>query len=227
MVHHVKELHFNARVSRPNEHFARLLHEQFGGPNRELKAALQYFVQAIGCRKEAPDKYDMLMDIATEEFGHLEIVGATIQMLLKGVNGDFKNAVDESDLTAMLYGSTARDNYIHEAMENPQFFISSSETPLLNNSKENPLNAAYIMGMGNLTADLRLNLNAETSAKRVYENLIKFTDDIYVKESLQFLMTREMIHFQRFQAALNSPLPDEEWPSMRIRYNMFGKLMSC
>ena len=30
------------------------------------------------------------MDIAVEEFSHLEIVGATIQMLLKGVNGELE-----------------------------------------------------------------------------------------------------------------------------------------
>ena len=36
------------------------------------------------------------MDIATEEFSHLEIVGATIQMLLQGVNGDLKNAAENS-----------------------------------------------------------------------------------------------------------------------------------
>jgi Mn-containing catalase len=41
---------------------------------------MQYFVQAFGYRRSYPDKYDMLMDIATEEFSHLEIVAATITM---------------------------------------------------------------------------------------------------------------------------------------------------
>lgn len=96
--------------------FAKLLLEQFGGPNGDLKAAMQYFVQAFGCRKPHPDVYDMLMDIATEEFSHLEIVGAPIQMLLTGVNSELKNAADESDLTKMLDGKAAKENYIHEAM---------------------------------------------------------------------------------------------------------------
>ena len=38
----------------------------------------------------------MLMDIATEEFSHLEIVGATITMLLDGVNGELKDAADRA-----------------------------------------------------------------------------------------------------------------------------------
>ena len=88
MFYHVKELQFNARVSKPDPAFASLLLEQFGGANGELKAALQYFTQAFANKKVHPDKYDLLMDIATEEFSHLEIVGATIQMLLKGVHGE-------------------------------------------------------------------------------------------------------------------------------------------
>lgn len=208
MFHHVKELQFNARVSKPDVRFAKLLLEQFGGPNGELKAAMQYFVQAFGCRKAYPDKYDMLMDIATEEFSHLEIVGATIQMLLTGVNGELKNAADESDLTKMLDGKAAKENYIHEAMINPQFFIVSGGTPTLTDSVGNPWSATYIMGMGDLTADLRLNIGAETSAKMVYENLMKFTDDVYVKESLRYLMTREVAHFQMFQSALDSIQPN-------------------
>jgi Mn-containing catalase len=208
MFHHVKELQFNARVSKPDVRFAKLLLEQFGGPNGELKAAMQYFVQAFGCRKAAPDKYDMLMDIATEEFSHLEIVGATIQMLLTGVNGELKNAADESDLTKMLDGTAAKETYIHDAMINPHFFIVSGGTPTLTDSVGNPWSANYIMGMGDLTADLRLNIGAETSAKMVYENLMKFTDDVYVKESLRFLMTREVAHFQMFQAALETIQPN-------------------
>ncbi|MCA1801675.1 MAG: manganese catalase family protein [Rhodothermaceae bacterium] len=208
MFHHVKELQFNARVSEPDVRFAKLLLEQFGGPNGELKAAMQYFVQAFGCRKAYPAEYDMLMDIATEEFSHLEIVGATIQMLLTGVNGELKNAADESDLTKMLDGKAAKENYIHDAMINPHFFLVSGGTPTLTDSVGNPWSASYIMGMGDLTADLRLNIGAETSAKMVYENLMKFTDDVLVKESLRFLMTREVAHFQMFQAALDGIQPN-------------------
>lgn len=102
MFYHVKDLQFKARVSKPDPRFARLLLEQFGGPNGELKAAMQYFVQAFCCKKPYPDKYDMLMDIATEELSHLEIVGATIQMLLGPVNGKMKDVVENLDVTKMM-----------------------------------------------------------------------------------------------------------------------------
>lgn len=208
MFHHVKELQFKARVSKPDPRFARLLLEQFGGPNGELKAAMQYFVQAFGCRKPHPDKYDMLMDIATEEFSHLEIVGATIQMLLTGVNGELKNAADESDLNKLLDGSAAKETYINDALVDPHFFLVSGGTPALTDSNGNPWSSTYIMGMGDITVDMRCNIAAEATAKLVYENLMKFTDDEYVKETLRFLMTREVAHLQMFQAALDSVQPN-------------------
>lgn len=208
MFYHVKELQFNARVSKPDVGFARLLLEQFGGGNGELKAAMQYFVQAFGCKKPHPDQYDLLMDIATEEFSHLEIVGATIQMLLTGVNGELKNAADESDLTKMLDGADFKEDYIHQALTNPHFFLLSGGGPMVTDSQGIPWNGSFVNAMGDLTVDLRSNIAAETRAKMVYENLMKFTDDVMVKESLRFLMTREVAHFQMFQAALETIQPN-------------------
>jgi Mn-containing catalase len=208
MFYHVKELQFNARVSRPDPRFAKLLLEQFGGGNGELKAAMQYFVQGFGCKKTYPDKYDLLLDIATEEFSHLEIVGATIQMLLTGVNGELKNAADESDLTKMLDGKAAKEDYIHQAIMNPYFFVLSGGGPTVTDSQGIPWSGAYVNSNGDLTVDMRSNMAAESRAKIVYEYLMKFTDDPLVKESLRFLMTREVAHFQMFEAALDSIQPN-------------------
>lgn len=208
MFYHVKELQFNAKVSQPDVRFAKLLLEQFGGGNGELKAAMQYFIQAFAARKPYPDKYDLLMDIATEEFSHLEIVGATIQMLLTGVNGELKNAADESDLTKMLDGKTAKQDYIHQAIINPHFFVLSGGGPMLTDSQGIPWTGSYINANGDLTVDLRSNIAAESRAKMVYEYLLGFTDDPLVKESLRFLMTREVAHFQMFEAALESIQPN-------------------
>ncbi len=210
MFYHVKDLQFNARVSRPDPAFATLLLEQFGGANGELAAALRYFGQAFGAKNPYPDKYDLLMDIATEEFSHLEVVGATIQMLLQGVNGDLKNAAEQSEIMQLLNGKAAKENIIHKAMVAPQFLVSSGGGPAYTNSQGVPWTAAYINGdvNGELTADLRSDIAAESRAKMVYEYLLQFTDDPYVKETLQFLMTREVAHFQMFQAALETITPN-------------------
>ncbi|MCX2481576.1 manganese catalase family protein [Pedobacter sp. MC2016-15] len=209
MFHHSKDLQFNARVSKPDPAFANILLEQFGGENGELAAAMQYFTQAFGAKQPHPDKYDMLMDIATEEFSHLEIVGATIQMLLKGVNGELKNAADSSEIMQVLEGKAAKENIIHAALTaNPQFPIITGGGPTLRNSQGIPWCASYIHSNGDLTVDLRSNLASESRAKLVYEHLMKFTDDPYVKDTLSFLMTREVAHYKMFEAALETIQPN-------------------
>jgi len=211
MFHHVKELQFNARVSGPDPRFANLLLEQFGGGNGELKAAMQYFTQAFGMRNSYPDKYDLLMDIATEEFSHLEIVGATVTMLNGKLNGEMKNAVsgkveeglESSGLKKMVSGGKAsREELFQRALDNPDFLTESAGGPMVTNARGVPWSGAYVNANGDPTVDFRSNIAAESRAKIVYEYLMQFTDDPQVKETLGFLMTREIAHFQQFSAAL-------------------------
>ena len=206
MFYHSKELQFKARVSRPDPRFARLLLEQFGGGNGELKAAMQYFVQAFACHNPYPDKYDMLMDIATEELGHLEIVGATIQMLLAGVNGNLKDAAERND----VFGEgISKDDFIHSAFSvNPQFGVLTGGGPRLTDSNGVPWQGSYVNANSDLTVDLRSDIAAESRAKIVYEYLMQFTDDKDVLATLNFLMTREVAHFQQFEAALDTIQPN-------------------
>lgn len=208
MFYHVKELQFNARVSQPDPRFARLLLEQFGGGNGELKAAMQYFVQSFAVRNTYPEIYDMLMDIASEELSHLEIVGATIQMLLTGINGELKDMAEDAEINEMMKGKSTKENFIHQATINPQFGVLSGGGPLLSDSNGIPWSGSYVNANGELTVDLRSNIAAESRAKIVYEYLFKYTDDPYVKETLGFLMTREITHFQQFEAALDSIQPN-------------------
>ena len=206
MFYHSKELNFKARVSHPDPRFASLMLEQFGGGNGELSASMQYFVQAFACHDPYPDKYDMLMDIAAEELGHLEIVGATIQMLLAGVNGNMKDAAEKNDVFGEKF---AKDDFIHSAFSvNPQFGVISAGGPMLVNSSGAPWQATYINANGDLTVDLRSNLASESRAKIVYEYLMQFTDDPWVLDTLNYLMTREVTHYQQFEAALETIRPN-------------------
>jgi Mn-containing catalase len=64
--------------------------------------------------------------------------------------------------------------------------------------------ADYLKITGELDVDLRSNIAAEARAKIVYERLINFCDDPGSKDTLQFLMTREITHMKAFTAALES-----------------------
>lgn len=113
---HDKRLQYTVRVAAPDPGLANLLLEQFGGPQGELAAAMRYFTQGLG--ECDPGRKDLLMDIATEELSHLEIIGSIVGMLNKGAKGRLAEAVEEeaelyrsltgggndSHITSLLYG---------------------------------------------------------------------------------------------------------------------------
>ncbi|MGF6571610.1 Mn-containing catalase [Paraburkholderia sp. GAS333] len=195
---HNKRLQYTVRVAAPNPGLANLLLEQFGGPQGELGAACRYFTQAVS--EDDPGRKDLLFDIATEELSHLEIIGSIIAMLNKGAKGQLAEAVESE---AELYRSmTGGGNDSHTTS------LLYGGGPALTNSAGVPWSAAYVDTIGEPTADLRSNIAAEARAKIVYERLINVTDDAGIRETLGFLMTREIAHQKSFEKALHSIQPN-------------------
>jgi Mn-containing catalase len=179
MYHHVKKLMYTVRIGEPEPRFGRILLEQFGGPNGELAAAMQYTVQGINC--DDPGLKDLLMDIGTEEISHLEVIGTLARMHLKPIKTDRDGALAEPFLAIACGG------YVN-----------------LYNSQGSPWTADYLKISGQPEVDFRNNIAAEARAKITYENLINFCDDPGTKDALQFLMTREITHMKAFMLALDS-----------------------
>ena len=97
MFMHNKKLQYTVRVSEPDPVLGTFMLEQFGGPDGELAAAMRYFTQGLG--EEDPGRKDLLMDIATEELSHLEIIGSIVAMLCKGAKGKMaEGSMQEADL---------------------------------------------------------------------------------------------------------------------------------
>jgi Mn-containing catalase len=198
MFAHNKRLQYTVRVSETNPGLANLMLEQFGGPQGELAAACRYFTQALA--EDDPGRKDMLMDIATEELSHLEVIGTIVAMLNKGAKGRLSEAAESE---AELYRSiTGNGNSSHVTQ------VLYGGGPALTNSGGQLWNAGYIDSIGDPSADLRSNIAAEARAKIVYERLINVTDDPGVKDALGFLMTREIAHQQSFEKALYSMSPN-------------------
>jgi Mn-containing catalase len=203
MFMHNKDLQFEVRVTQPDPRFASLLLEQFGGANGELTAAMQYFTQAFVLRQKNPKMYDLFMDIATEELSHLEMVGSMITMLLDGLNDNLKVANEVCDWMPAVASTDGRDQIINQVAISPLFLVLSGGGPDVKDSAGNPWTSTFIDANGEPTVDLRSNVAAESRAKIVYEYLKQFTDDPGVQDTLTFLMTREVAHYQQFTAALN------------------------
>jgi len=194
MFRHVKKLQYTVRVNEPNPGLANLLLEQFGGPQGELAAAMRYFTQ--GLSDDDLGRRDMLMDIATEELSHLEIIGSLVGMLNKGAKGKLAEGTEEEGELYRSITGAGNDSHLTS--------ILYGGGPALTNSGGVPWTAAYIDTIGEVTADLRSNVAAEARAKIIYERLINVTDDVGVKDALGFLMTREAAHQLSFEKALYS-----------------------
>ncbi len=191
MFMHNKRLQFTVRVAEPNPRLATMMLEQFGGADGELAAAMQYFTQALG--EEDAGRKDLLLDIATEELSHLEVIGSIVAMLNKGVKANLaEGAMAEAELYREIgaSGVSAKESLLFGG------------GPALIDSAGVPWTAAYIDSRSEPTADLRSNIAAESRAKIVYERLINITDDPGIKEALGFLMTREVAHQKSFEKAL-------------------------
>jgi len=173
---HKKELLIPVTVDSPNPRFGQYLLEQFGGATGELTACLTYFVQSFHVDNSGIK--DMLLDIATEEIGHLEMVGKLIEL---HTSGETKIKAEESPLFAM------RGKGPH--------FLDSMGTAW---------SAQYINEGGDVVRDLRADIAAEAGARQTYEQLILRAPDDGSRKALVHLLTREVSHTQMFMEALAS-----------------------
>ena len=55
---------------------------------------------------------------------------------------------------------------------------------------------------GDPITDLHENLAAEQKARTTYDNILRMCDDPDVRDPIEFLRAREIVHYQRFGEAL-------------------------
>jgi len=178
MFKHEKQLLRDVRIDSPNPNYAAMLQEQLGGPQGELKAAMQYLSQSF--RIKEPAIKDLFMDIAAEELSHMEMVATTINML-NGHNLDAQNAT----------------------IGNVEAHVLTGLAPMLTNASGQLWTAAYVNETGDLAADILSNIAAEQRAKVVYEYLYRQINDKGVRETIDFLLNREEAHNTLFREAFN------------------------
>ncbi|EPM7463864.1 manganese catalase family protein [Enterococcus faecium] len=191
MFRHQKELQFEAKPDRPNPLIAKYLQELIGGQYGEMSVAMQYLFQGWSCRGE--EKYkDMLMDIATEEIGHVEMLATMVARLLEGAPVEDQEAAMQKDPTigAIISGM------------NPQHAIVAGLGPRPADSVGNPWSGAYIIASGNLLADFRANLNAESQGRLQVARIYEMIDDRGVKDMLSVLLARDSYHQNLWECAV-------------------------
>ncbi|MDT8903140.1 manganese catalase family protein [Anaeroselena agilis] len=178
-----KKLEYPVKVTCPNVKLAKYIVAQYGGPNGELSASLQYLNQRYTMPTDMSKA--VLTDIGTEELAHMEMIATLVYKLTKDAcPQDFEE------------GGWGTQYALHDGA---LFWTDPNGVPWT---------AKYLHAQGDPIADLMANMGAEQRARTTYEHLIALSEDPLVNDALRFLWEREVVHFQRFGEALNHV---QEW----------------
>ena len=172
-----KKLQFPVKIKNPNPAYAKIIISQLGGPDGEIGAAMRYLNQRYTAKYN--EIIGTLTDVGTEELAHVEMIGAILFQLTKG-------------MTCEQIKASGFDTYFvdHTAGIYP---VAASGVPF---------DMKYISSKGDLLCDLHEDLAAEQKARVTYDNILRLVDDPDVREPIKFLRAREIVHYQRFGDAL-------------------------
>lgn len=191
MFFHNKKLQYQVRVDKPSPQFAKLLQQAIGGNEGEIRVMLQYLFQAWNQR--GPAKYrDMLLDTGTEEIAHIEMLATAVALNLEGASVDLKEDIAKSNsLVGAVMGGM-----------DPRHILSSGLGAMAVDSNGVPFNGSWVIGTGNLAADMTANVMAESSGRLLASRLYEMTDDPGMKDMLSFLIARDTMHQNQWLAVL-------------------------
>lgn len=194
-----KKLQYPVRIKNPNPAMAKVIISQFGGPDGELGASMRYLSQ----RYSMPDGKvkGMLTDIGTEELAHLEMVGAIVYQLTRGLS---REELKKGGFDA--------------------YFVDHTTGVYPQAASGTPWSAATMQVKGDAITDLMEDMAAEQKARTTYDNILLLADDPDIKDVIRFLREREIVHFQRFGESLDivrSELDSRNFyafnPSLKLR----------
>ena len=191
MFYHDKKTQYKVRVEKPNPAFARMLQQAIGGIEGEMRVCLQYLFQAWNAR--GPAKYrDMLLDTGTEEISHIEMLATAVALNLEGAPLSVQeDAIKQDGVVGAVLGGM-----------NPRQFLSAGLGALAYDSEGVPFSGAYVIGSGNLMADMYSNAAAESTGRVLATRLWEITDDPGMKDLLSFLIARDTMHQQQWLAVI-------------------------
>lgn len=168
-----KKLQYPVNIKNPNPTYAKIIMDQYGGPDGELGASLRYLSQRYSMPCGALK--GLLTDIGTEELGHFEMIGAMIYQLTRNLTCD---EIKRAGFDA--------------------YFVTHTDGVYAAAASGTPWTATYIQTKGDPIADLHEDLAAEQKARVTYDNILRLIDDPDIIDPIRFLREREIVHYQRF-----------------------------
>lgn len=190
MFYHDKRLQYKVKVDKPNPVFARMLQQAIGGIEGEIRVCLQYLFQAWGSR--GPVKYrDMLLETGTEEISHIEMLATAVALNLEGAPVSLKDEMAKDGMIgAVMGGMDARH------------ILSAGLSAMAVDANGVPFNGSWVVGSGNIAADMYANVMAESTGRVLATRLWEMTDDPGMKDMLAFLIARDTMHQNQWLAVI-------------------------
>jgi Mn-containing catalase len=179
------------RPKHPSPNSAAALQELLGGKFGEMSTLMNYTFQSFNFRgrSKARPFYELIANIAAEEYSHIETVSYAINLLLTGstVRGNDPTA------TPLAAGTDARNTY---------HFIASGQTALPMDSQGNFWTGQNVFSSGNLKLDLIHNFFLECGARANKIRVYEMVDDPTARAAVGYLLVRGGVHIVAYARAL-------------------------
>ncbi len=178
--------------SDPDPVGASAVQELLGGKFGEMSTFMNYTYQSFNFRSRqgARPFYDLVASIAAEEFGHIELVAATINTML---TGSAEGTPGQSGALADVVGT-----------RNTQQFIAGGAAALVQDSNGKPWNGDYVFSSGDLIEDLTHNFFLETGARNNKLKIYEMVDHPAARALTGYLLVRGGVHQLAYARALEN-----------------------
>jgi Mn-containing catalase len=174
--------------SDPDPAGAAAVQELLGGRFGEMSTLMNYTYQSFNFRDRqgARPFYDLLANISAEEFGHIELVAATINTMLTGATPAKARSTNGRGPGHPLSAV--------KGVGNPHHFIAGGQGALPQNSQGRPWNGDYVFSSGDLVEDLTHNFFLETGARNNKLKVYEMVDHPAARALTGFLLVRGGVH---------------------------------
>jgi len=178
--------------STPDPDGAAAVQELMGGRFGEMSTFMNYTFQSFNFRgrQGARPFYDLIANIAAEEFGHIELVAATINTMLTGVTPAKTPKTPRGKLAKV------------KSARNSQHFLAGGQGALCQDSNGRAWTGDNVFSSGDLVEDLTHNFFLETGARNNKLKVYEMVDHPAARALTGYLLVRGGVHQLAYARAL-------------------------
>ena len=180
--------------SDPDPDGAAAVQELMGGRFGEMSTFLNYTFQSFNfrARQKARPFYDLIANIAAEEFGHIELVAATINTMLTGASPTDDGKAPKASLAGV------------KGARMSQHYLLGGQGALPFDSQGKPWTGANVFSSGDLIEDLTHNYFLETGARSGKLRVYEMVEHPAARALTGYLLVRGGVHQVAYARALEN-----------------------